>query len=80
MGTGRDVDAKDNGFNIILKSHLNYYTSAISRDFFHDFDVQIIEKLTNLVNKFLYRKQQIQLYKVFELIVRHTNQRSRQEN
>ena len=78
MGTGRDVDAKDNGFKVILKSHLNYLTPAITR-FFHDFDVQTIKTLTNLVNRFLYRKQ-IQLYKVFELIVRHTNQRSRQEN
>ena len=47
--------------------------------FFHDFDVQIIESFTNLVNKVLYRKQ-IQLHNIFELIVRHTNQRSRQEN
>ena len=34
MGTGRDVDAKGNGFKVILKSNLNSYTPAISQDFF----------------------------------------------
>ena len=34
MGTGRDVDAKDNRFKVILKSLLNSYAPAISRDFF----------------------------------------------
>ena len=57
MGTGRDVDAKDNRFKVILKSLFNSYTPTISRDFFQDFDVQTIETLTNLVNKFLYRKR-----------------------
>ena len=79
MGTGRDVDAKDNGFKVILKSHLNFYTHAISRDCFMTLMPKYFRNINKPINKFVYRKQ-FQLYKVFELIVRHTKQRSRQEN